>query len=254
MDKVNILDVDIDNVNFEDAIAKICEFVEGGDPKFVVTPNVDHVIKLQRDLEFKQIYKEASLVLADGAPIIWAAKLLKTPLKEKISGSDLFPRLCEVSSNEGFKLFFLGGRQGAAKGAADIFQAKYPNIKISGIYSPPFGFEDDENENIRIVNMIKEARPDILFVGLGAPKQEKWIYKYYTELNVPVSIGVGVSFEFMAGIVKRAPLWMQKVGLEWFWRLMMEPKKLWKRYLVDDMKIFWLILRQKIYQVSQDSR
>lgn len=229
----------------QEAIGAIGVLTEQRKHAYAVTPNVDHIVKVQTDPEFAGIYRNASLVLPDGKPLLWAAKFLGTPLKEKISGSDLFPELCEVATERGHKLFFLGGRPGAALKAAEVLKNKYPNIQIVGVNSPSFGFEDDKAENARIIKMIKDAKPDILFVGLGAPKQEKWIYRHYKEFNVPMSIGIGVTFEFVSGMVKRAPLWMQKAGLEWFWRLMMEPKRLWKRYLVDDMKFFWLVLRQK---------
>jgi len=213
---------------------------------FAVTPNVDHIVKLQSDAELRRAYENASLVLADGIPIMWAAKFLGAPLKEKISGSDLFPKLCEVATEREYRLFFLGGRPEAALKAAEILRNRHAKIQIVGTYSPPFNFENDKVENDKIVRMIKDSKPDILFVGLGAPKQEKWIYRHKDEYQVPVSIGIGASFEFISGMVKRAPLWMQKAGLEWFWRLVMEPRRLWKRYLVDDMKFFWLVLRQKV--------
>ena len=246
MSKVNILGVSIDNVDWDEALFRISEFIKGPKFSFVVTPNIDHIVKIQHDPEFGMIYKNASLVLADGMPIIWASRFLGTPLKERISGADLFPKLCAAAAKKGHKLFFLGGREGAAAGAAQILKEKYPEIKITGYYCPPFGFENDHDENAKIIKTIKDAKPDILFVGLGAPKQETWIYKYKDECGVPVSIGVGVTFEFIAGMVKRAPLWMQKSGLEWLWRLMMEPRRLWRRYLVDDMRFFWLVARQKM--------
>jgi len=142
--------------------------------------------------------------------------------------------------------FFLGGRPGAAVKSAEVLRNKYSNIQIVGEYSPPFGFENDKFENEKIVRTIKEVHPDIVFVGLGAPKQEKWIFSHYKELNVPVCIGVGVTFEYISGMVKRAPIWMQKTGLEWLWRLLSEPKRLWKRYLVDAMVFFWMVLKQKM--------
>ena len=244
--KVRILSVQVDNFNTNEAIKRIEVLIKEGKPQFVVTPNVDHIVKLQNDTEFRQIYENASLVLADGMPLIWASKFLGTSLKEKISGSDLFPKLCKVAAEKGYKLFFLGGRQGAAAKAADVLKAKYPAIQIVGVYCPPFEFENDEVENKKIVEMIKTAKPDILFVGVGSPKQEKWIYKHKDEYQVPVSIGIGATFDFVSGMLKRAPVWMQKSGLEWFWRLMMEPKRLCKRYLLDDMKFFWLVLKQKL--------
>lgn len=246
--RVKICNTEIDNLDFVSAIKEIEQLIRSKSSTFVVTPNVDHIIKLNKDREFKTIYNEASLILADGQPILWAAKFLGTPIKEKISGSDLFPKLCEVSTVKGYKLFFLGGREGAALKAAEVLKGKYPNMQIVGIYSPPFGFENDEIENNKIIQMIKESTPDILFIGLGAPKQEKWIYKHKYQYHVPVSIGIGVSFEFVAGMVRRAPVWMQKTGLEWFWRLMMEPKRLWKRYLIDDMQFLALVLEQKLFR------
>ena len=244
--RVSIAGVAIDNVNMVEAIDRIEQFIHEKQVRYVVTPNVDHIVKLQKDIEFKAVYKDASLVLPDGQPLIWAANFLGAPLKEKVSGSDLFPRLCERASQKGYKLFFLGGRPMAGERSAQILAKKYNAIKIVGVYSPPFGFERNCEENEKILRLINQAKPDILFVGLGAPKQEKWVHHHRDRLSVPVSIGVGVTFEFTAGMVRRAPLWMQSYGLEWFWRLMMEPKKLWKRYLIDDISFLGLIVKQKL--------
>lgn len=245
-DKVNICGFWIDNVKMSDAIQRLDAFIEARTPVYAVTPNVDHMVKLQRDDEFRKIYGEASLVLCDGAPLIWASKFLGNPIKERVCGSDLFIKLSEVASQKGYKLYFLGGRPPSALRSSEILRRMFPNIKIVGTYSPPFGFENDKEENEKIVRLISEAKPDILFVGLGAPKQEKWIYKYHKRVGVPVSIGIGVSFEFISGQVKRAPFWIRRCGFEWLWRLIMEPKRLWKRYLIDDLEFFLLILKQKI--------
>ncbi|MEA3305973.1 MAG: WecB/TagA/CpsF family glycosyltransferase [Candidatus Omnitrophota bacterium] len=238
----------IDNITFENVVKKVKNAVEYGNLLHIVTPNVDHIIKLQYDSEFKKVYENASLVLADGMPLLWAARFLGTPLKEKISGSDLFLRLCALAAEKKYKLFFLGGRPGSALKTAEVLKSKYPEIRIADVYSPPFGFEKAEGENRKIIKMIKDAKPDILFVGLGMPKQEKWISKYHGEYQAPVSTGIGAGFEFVSGVVKRAPVWMQKTGFEWLWRLMMEPRRLWKRYIIDDMKFFWLVFKQKIKQ------
>ncbi len=244
-DKVNICGININNVSMRDAINAIERFIIERHKVFIVTPNADHIVKLHHDREFRELYKNAALVLADGMPLLWASRYLGTPLKEKISGSDLFPKMCEVSAEKGYRIFFLGGRPGAAVKASRVLKDKYPKLRVTGMYSPPFGFENDMEENAKIVKSINESGADILFVGLGAPKQEKWIYKYKDEYQVPVSIGIGVSFEFVSGFVKRAPVLMQKTGFEWFWRLIHEPKRLWKRYLVHDIKFFWLVLKQK---------
>ncbi len=245
MKKVNICGVNIDNVSLQETLDIFDQFVRARKPVSVVTPNVDHIVKLNKDAEFRGIYSRASLVLADGVPLLWASYLLGTPIKEKVSGSDLFPRVCELAAKKGWRLFFMGGREGAAAKAAEILCRLYPGLKVAGTYSPAFGFEKDDKENAKIIAMIKAAKPDILFIGLGAPKQEKWTDRFMAQHGVPVSIGVGVSFEFMAGMVKRAPRWMQKYGFEWFWRLMMEPGRLWKRYLIEDIAFFGLLFRQK---------
>ena len=244
--QIKLLGTKLDNLTLTDVLQRVEDFITEKKTAYIVTPNVDHIIRLRKDPEFREIYEHADLVLTDGAIIPWAACFLGAPLKESISGVDLFPRLCEIASQRGWRLFFLGGREGAADKAAQVLRNKYQGLDIVGTYCPPLGFEKDNAENINIVRMIKAAKPDIIFVGLGAPKQEKWIYRYRSQYQVPVSIGIGVSFEFISGIVKRAPLWMRKAGLEWFWRLMMEPRRLWKRYLVDDMQFFWLVLKQKM--------
>jgi len=179
-------------------------------------------------------------------PILWAGKTLGTPLKAKVSGSDLFPNLCDKAAKMGHGVFFLGGREGAARKAASVMRSRYPGLRVVGTYCPPMGFERDASENAKIVRMILNSGADIVFVGLGSPKQEKWIDRFHSQYGASVSIGVGVTFEFVSGMVRRAPLWMQRTGLEWCWRLLMEPGRLWKRYLVDDMAFFWLLLREKM--------
>lgn len=244
-DKIRFLNILIDNLDMASALAAVDRLIEKRDPQYLVTLNIDHVVRLHKDVRFKEAYDSAAVILADGMPILWAARFLGTPLKEKVSGSDLFPKLCEISAHKGYKIFFMGGREGAAQRAAEIFRVKYPGIRIVGVYSPPFGFEADSSENYKIVSMIRGSGADIVFVGLGAPKQENWIYEHREEYRVPVSIGIGASFEFAAGFVKRAPLWMQRTGFEWLWRLAMEPKRLWRRYLVEDMEFFRIVLKQK---------
>ena len=245
---VTITGTKIDNITSDEAISTIIEWIENCDtPRYVLTPNVDHIVRLQHDNEFKKIYENADLVLADGMPLVWAAKFLGTPLYEKVSGSDLFIKLCETAARRKFRLFFLGGNPGDAEKAKEILVRQNPGLVVEGYYCPPFGFETDEQERKKIVELIKAANPDILFVGLGAPKQEKWIYEHYQKIRVPVTMGIGISFSFAAGTIKRAPVWIQKAGLEWFWRMMMEPKRLWKRYLIDDMKFFGSVLKRKLF-------
>ncbi|MBN2656315.1 MAG: WecB/TagA/CpsF family glycosyltransferase [Spirochaetales bacterium] len=250
MDKVDICRVEIDNLRTDEALERIDSFIESGKSHYIVTPNVDHIIKLQNDRDFQEIYRNASLVLADGQPLIWASRFLGTPIVEKISGSDLLPALCRHAASKGYSVFFLGGRPGAADKAAEKLSQSIKDLKIAGTYCPDFGFEKDPEENCKIVSLLRDSNADILFVGLGAPKQEKWIYNFHNDYGIPLSAGIGVSFEFIAGMVKRAPLWMQRSGLEWFWRVMMEPGRLWKRYFIDDMKIFKLVFNQKFKKTA----
>ncbi len=244
-ERIDLCGISIDNVTMREAVERIDAMVRARRPAYVITPNVDHLVKLQKDAEFREIYRAADLVLADGMPLLWAGRFLGTPFKAKVSGSDLLYEVCAMAEARGHRLFFLGGRPGAADQAKAVFEKKHPALRIVGTDCPPMGFEKDGSESARIAQKILQAAPDILMVGLGAPKQEKWIAKNYQRLGVPVSLGVGVSFEFAAGIVRRAPVAMQKTGFEWLWRLGSEPGRLWRRYLIDDPEFFWLICKQK---------
>lgn len=243
---INIADVPVHNLSMQETLDLIEEFISNREPVYLGSINADMVVRCNKDSNFAQYYKKCRLCLTDGVPILWASKFLGTPLKEKVAGSDLVPRICTLANQKGYSLFFLGGRPGAADAARAKLLQTLPGLNIVGTYAPPFGFEKDAKELEKMEQMIRDARPDILLVGLGAPKQEKWISEHYEHLGVPVMMGVGVTFEFIADIVKRAPEWMQKSGLEWSWRLMMEPRRLWKRYLVDDMQFFSLVLKQKL--------
>lgn len=243
--RIPFMNIEIDNVTMDEAVECTKVLARQGKGAFVVTPNVDHMIKLHQDELFAQIYADADLILADGTPIMWFAKGFGTPLKEKVSGSDLFPRVCEMAAKENLSVYLLGGTEGVAEKAADVLKHRYANFTVSGIYSPPFGFEKDETQMKLICDQINEAKPDILFVGLGAPKQEKLFWEIRSKVNVPVALHVGGSFDFIAGTIKRAPKWMSKVGLEWLYRLIKEPKRMFKRYLIDDMQIFGLYSKYK---------
>lgn len=248
---VNMFNINFNNYDFNDLSVFIDNRINDKKSSYIVTCNVDHIMKLQKDSDFYKVYQEADLVIADGMPIIWASKILGKPLKEKVSGSDIIPFLSNHFAQKQYKLFFLGAAPGIAQKAAENLINQHPGMKIVGTYSPSYGFENNQEEIREIIEMIKTVKPDILFVGVGAPKQEKWIHKYYKELNVPVSIGVGASLDFMAGNINRAPVIMQKTGLEWLWRLMQEPTRLWKRYLIDDSKFLTLVIKEYFQNKSR---
>lgn len=243
MNRMKFLNIEIDNLTMDEAIDRIDELIIDKIPSYVVTPNVDHIVKLENDNEFKQVYREADLILTDGMPLIWISKLKKMPIKEKVSGSDLFPRVCDLAAQKGYKIFLLGAAEGVADKASKNLMEKYNGLEIVGAYSPPYGFEQKEEEIKKIINIVNDVKPDILAVGLGAPKQEKFIYKYRRELNVPISLAIGASIDFEAKNINRAPIWMQRCGLEWFYRLCKEPGRMFKRYLIDDMKIFKIAIK-----------
>jgi N-acetylglucosaminyldiphosphoundecaprenol N-acetyl-beta-D-mannosaminyltransferase len=247
---VYLLGLDIHNFTMDETLLAIAEIVERRKFAFAVTPNVDHTMKLRKNAKFRELYAKAGLVVADGMPLIWAAKLLGTPLKERISGADLFDRTCAMAAQNGYSVFLLGGSPGAAPRACEKLHTLFPDLKIAGWDCPPYGFARDEQQNKAIQKKIRDSRADILFVGLGAPLQEEWMCEYGEGSGAVFAIGVGVSFSFMGGVIKRAPLWMQRGGLEWLWRLLKEPRRLWKRYLVEALPFFGMLLHAMLKRAT----
>ncbi|AKG22461.1 WecB/TagA/CpsF family glycosyltransferase [Calothrix sp. 336/3] len=241
MGKVRILNLDIDNLSLTELLAKL----ETG---MIFTPNVDHLIKLQSDSEFLQAYNTCDYKLCDSQLILYAAKFLGTPFQEKISGSDLFPAFYQYhQKNHDIRIFLLGAAQGIALTAQNKINQKVGRDIIVASYSPPFGFENNFQECQKIINMINRSKATVLVIGVGAPKQEKWLAKYKDLLpGIKIFMALGATIDFEAGNIQRAPKWMSQVGLEWLFRLLCEPKRLWRRYLVEDTAFFSLILKQKI--------
>jgi exopolysaccharide biosynthesis WecB/TagA/CpsF family protein len=252
-ERVHILDVGIDNVSFDEFLGRLKKGV-------VFTPNVDHLMNLQKDPEFVKAYREADYRVCDSQILMYAAKFLGTPIKAKISGSDLFPTFCEHHrNNPDIKIFILGGAPGIPQRAQININHRIGRDIIVDAHSPTFGFEKNEAECKKIIEMIRKSSANVLVVGLGSPKQEKWIAKYRHQLpNIDIFMGVGAAVDFEAGHKPRAPKMVSELGLEWLYRLMSEPKRLWKRYLVQDIPFVWLLLKQKLVrkasgQASQES-
>lgn len=245
MARVKFMNTGLDNLTMGEALAEIDRLIQRKIPAYVVTPNVDHIVRLEQGGTFAEAYRHADLILTDGMPLLWIARWYGTPIKEKISGSDLFPRLCEMAAKKGYTMFFLGAAEGIAAKAADNMKKKYPGLSVVGTYSPPFGFEKFPEELQKIEQIVTAAHPQILIVALGCPKQECFLFENREKLNVPVSLGLGATLDFAAGSVKRAPKWMSEHGLEWLFRIMQEPKRMGKRYLVDDRKILGLAIKYK---------
>lgn len=245
MSRIRIMNTEIDNLTMDETLEAINILIGMKKNSYVVTPNVDHIVQLESDGELVDVYKNADLILTDGKPLLWIAKWYGTPIKEKISGSDLFPRLCELAANKNHKMFFLGAAEGVSAKAAENLIHKFNGLQIVGTYSPPYGFEKDNIELQKIISMINDVHPDILIVGLGCPKQELFIFHNRDKLKVPISLGLGASLDFEAGNVKRAPKWMADHGLEWLFRITQDPKRMAKRYLIDDRKIFRIAFKYK---------
>ena len=241
---VTLFGMTISNITLEEALCDMQRQITAREPGYIVTPNVDHVIEFKNNPEFRKAYHDAFLVLADGVPILWSSKLLKKPLKQKISGSDLVYWLSEYAAQQGYRVYFMGGAEGVAEEAAGVLQKTYPGLQVAGWCCPPLGFDRDPVKNQDVIDQIRASKADICFVALGAPKQDVWSYRHHQATGVPVHIGVGGSFDFVAGRTRRAPKWMQKHGFEWFWRLMQEPRRLAYRYLVRDTAIIPLIWRE----------
>ena len=245
MDKQPLLNTYVNNVDMDETLEEVCRLVDSRKRSYIVAVNVDVIMKIENDSYLKEISDQADLTLVDGKPLVWIAKWSHRPVKAKISGSDLVPEICRVSAQKGYSIFIIGGAEGVAETAGHNLQKRYPGIIISGTYSPPFGFEKDEEELERINRMISGVSPDIVIACFGCPKQEKWIYENYGRYDAVLSVCAGATVDFLAGNVKRAPKWMSDHGLEWFYRFLMEPRRLFRRYFVDDMKIFGLFFKYR---------
>ncbi|AFZ22097.1 WecB/TagA/CpsF family glycosyltransferase [Allocoleopsis franciscana] len=241
MNKVKLLNISIDNISQ-------AEFFEKCKSGVVFTPNVDHLMKLQSDPEFVNTYKDATYKLCDSKILFFISRFLGTPIKEKISGSDLFPAFYQYhKDNEDIKIFLLGARVGVALKAQEKINAQVGRTMIVGAHSPSFGFEKNEEECAKIIELINQSGATVLAVGVGAPKQENFISKYKDQFtNIKIFLAIGATIDFEAGNIKRAPKWISEIGMEWLYRLLAEPKRLWKRYLVHGPSFFWLILKQKL--------
>ncbi|ESA38337.1 hypothetical protein N836_33450 [Leptolyngbya sp. Heron Island J] len=238
---VNILDVEIDNLSREELLERLD--VDGG---VVVTPNVDHLMKLQHDAEFRKVYEAVDFRVCDSKILMYAAQFLGTPICDKISGSDLLPWFCDYHrDNPDVKIYLLGAAPGVAKLAQQRINERIGREIIVEAHSPSFGFEKSPEECEAIIERIRASSANVLVVGVGAPKQEKWIVKHRSKLsNIKTFLAVGAAIDFEAGHKPRSPEFVTELGLEWLYRTMSEPKRLWKRYLIEDMPFFKLLFQQ----------
>lgn len=246
--RVRLLNTTIDPLTLAEAMAEVGRYVESGLPHQLVTVNVDFVRIAQEDEQFRRILNNSDLSIADGKPLLWAARWTGQDLPARITGMDLVLGCAEMAERRGESMFFLGAAEGVAAKAALALCGDYPDLKIH-TYSPPMGPFSDE-ENAKMVSMIRESGAKYLFVAFGAPKQDVWIMEHLHELDVPVCAGIGGVFNFLAGSVKRAPGWMQRGGFEWLYRVMQEPGRLWRRYIVQDLPVFARMMMEPVAGTS----
>ena len=217
--KIDILSVKIDSLSFSEAMIIVNSLVRQKKHSQIVTVNPEFVMMARRDEEFRKIINQADLAVADGVGLLWAAKRKGTPFRERITGVDLTWAICRLAAEKGYKVFFLGAKEGVARKASIRVKQRYPEIKIAGTY---VGGPDDP----ATLYLVKRSKPDILFVAFGAPKQDKFIYHLKKMTNIPLAIGVGGTFDYIAGTASYAPKWMRKIGLEWLWRMITQPSRI----------------------------
>ncbi|WP_088890630.1 WecB/TagA/CpsF family glycosyltransferase [Leptolyngbya ohadii] len=241
MSQVRLLNVDIDNLTMTEVLERLTSGT-------VITPNVDHLVKLQTDREFYDAYRAADFRTCDSKILYYVTKLLGCPVKEKISGSDLFPAFYKYHKhNEDIEIFLLGAKEGVAAEAQRRINGRIGRKIVTAVHSPSFGFEKSEEECERIIELVNQSKATVLAVGVGAPKQEKFIHKYKHRFkHVKIFMAIGATIDFEAGNVMRAPKWVSEMGLEWLYRLLSEPRRLWRRYLVEGPVFFWLAFLQML--------
>lgn len=232
----------IDNLSMEETLQKVDGFIKDGRPQQHVVVNVDKLVKASRDSDLRRIINECALVNADGMPVVWASRLLGKGLKERVAGIDLYEALMKRSAEAGWRVYLLGAKEEVVSAVKDIYERKYPSLIVAG-YRNGYWTADEEED---VVEQIRAARPDVLFVAISSPTKEHFLGRYQAEMRVPFAMGVGGTFDVAAGIVKRAPLWMQKSGLEWFYRFLQEPRRMFKRYFVDDPVFLWLLIKEGV--------
>ena len=243
--RVDILGVGVSAINMEMALGTLEGWISRREPHYICVTPVHGVMESQRDEKLRHIQNAAGLVTPDGIPLVWFSRLKGFPHVAQVCGTDLMLAVCELSAKKGYRHYFYGGANGVAKILATRLKTRFQGLNVAGTYSPPFRPLTSQ-EDRGVVERINAADPHIVWIGMGVPKQEHWMAEHVGQLNAPVLIGVGAAFDFLAGSRMRAPRWMQKSGLEWFFRLMSEPRRLWRRYLIDNPWFLWLVLLQAL--------
>ena len=252
----SLFGLDICAASFTGAAAQLMQLAarREGPPAIVVTPNVDHVVRLDADAQFRQLYVQADYIFADGMPLVWASRRSAAPLPERVTGSDLFVRLAREAAAQQLPVFVIGGMPGQEAMLTAAFARVYPGLQVT-LYCPSMQFDPAGVEGLEALRRVNAVRPGVVFVCLGMPKQERWAFAHKDNMQAGVVMCVGAAMEFALGFKSRAPLWMQKIGMEWFWRLASEPRRLWRRYIVQGSKFAGLLRREwKLQRTINDNQ
>lgn len=228
----------VDHISLDEVADELCQRIDQRRRTHVVFINAAKVVRCHQSPDLRAAVERADMLLADGVPIIWASRLRRTPLPGRVNGTDLMERMLAVSAERGYSVYLLGARSEVLQRTVAEIQNRYPSLKIAGFRNGYFSEEDETS----VICGINESRPDLLLIGMSTPQKELWGDRHLHSLNVAVCQGVGGSFDVLAGLTTRAPSWMQRYGLEWFYRLMQEPRRLWRRYLETNCAFVWLVL------------
>jgi N-acetylglucosaminyldiphosphoundecaprenol N-acetyl-beta-D-mannosaminyltransferase len=231
----------IDNLSMEETLGRVEQFIRSGTPHQHVVVNVDKLVKASRDEELRRIINACALVNVDGMPVVWASRLLGKPLKERVAGVDLFEALMRRSGERGWRVFLLGARAEVVAAVADTYRRRYPALVIAGWRD---GYWQGEAEEALVAEQVRASGADLLFVAIGSPMKEQFLGRWQATMHIPFAMGVGGSFDVAVGRVKRAPRWMQRAGLEWFYRFLQEPRRMFHRYFIEDMAFVWLLIKE----------
>ena len=230
----------IDNLSMEETLVRIEEFIRSGQPHQHVVVNVDKLVKASRDPDLRRIINDCALVNADGMPVVWAARLLGKPLKERVAGIDLFEALMRRAGEKGWRVFLLGACEEVVAAVADTYRRRYPDLAIAG-WRNGYWTVDEEAQ---VAAQVRASSADLLFVAISSPKKEQFLGRWQAEMRIPFAMGVGGTFDVAIGRVRRAPRWMRRAGLEWFYRFLQEPRRMFRRYFIDDMAFIWLFIKE----------
>ena len=242
-DSITLMGCRIDNLSMEETLARIGEFIRSGQPHQHVVVNVDKLVKASRDAELRRIINDCALVNVDGMPVVWASRLLGKPLKERVAGIDLFEALMRRASEVGWRVFLLGAREEVVARVADAYRRCYPGLVVAGLRH---GYWQGEAEEAAVAAQVRASGADLLFVAISSPKKEQFLGRWQEQMRIPFAMGVGGTFDVAIGRVKRAPHWMQRAGLEWFYRFLQEPRRMFRRYFIDDMAFIRLFVKEAL--------